>query len=111
MIVVAGAGKNMLLEKLKQEIEMLQRNLVVLSVVAKNGPIGITKIAEETGMSIHKVRYSLRVLELEQLIRPSTHGAIVTGRAHDFIEVIDVDIDEIMQKISALKTLHASKTE
>lgn len=96
----------MLLEKLEQEIDMLQRNLVVLSVVAKNGPIGITKIAEENDMPLHKVRYSLRVLELEQLIRPSTHGAVVTDLAHEFFENFDVRIDEIAQKISDLKTLH-----
>ncbi|MCK5660825.1 MAG: hypothetical protein KAH86_05645, partial [Methanosarcinales archaeon] len=70
MATNSGTSENMLLEKLEQEIDMLQRNLIVLSVVAKSGPIGITKIAEETDMPIHKVRYSLRVLELEQLIRP-----------------------------------------
>ena len=101
----------MLLEKLEQEIDMLQRNLIVLSVVAKNGPIGITKIAEETDMPLHKVRYSLRVLELEQLIRPSTHGAVVTDLAHDFFKNIDVRVDEIVQKISNLKTLHAPDEE
>lgn len=110
-MISAGTSENMLLEKLEQEIDMLQRNLVVLSVVAKNGPIGITKIAEETDMPLHKVRYSLRVLELEQLIRPSKHGAVVTDLAHDFFEKIDVRVDGIAQKISNLKTLHAFNEE
>lgn len=103
---IAGMGKNMLFEKLEQEIDMLQRTLVVLSVVAKNGPIGITKIAEETDMPLHKVRYSLRVLELEQLIRPSTHGAVVTELAHGFFNKFDGRIDEMAQKINSLKALH-----
>ena len=47
-------------------------------MVIENEPIGIVKMSNETGYPHHKVRYSLRVLEEENLIEPSSQGAITT---------------------------------
>ena len=55
----------MVTEKVKRELEMLRRHLTILKYVVENEPIGILKLAEETGIPSHKVRYSLRVLEQE----------------------------------------------
>ena len=48
-----------LTEKVSGELEMLQRHLVILKQVVENEPIGILKLAEETKIPSHKVRYSL----------------------------------------------------
>ena len=53
---------------------MLERHLQVLRMVIENEPIGIVKMSNETGYPHHKVRYSLRVLEEENLIEPSSRA-------------------------------------
>jgi len=75
----------MLVKRLEREIDMLGRHLTVLKAVAREEPIGILKLADEVGFPKHKVRYSLRVLEHEGLIEPSSKGAITTKKAKNFI--------------------------
>ena len=74
----------------------------MLKKVMESGPIGIMKLSLETGIPDHLVRYSLRVLEQQGLIAPSTQGAVATRSANeayvefkDELERIEVMIDEI----------------
>ena len=57
-----------MIDRLEKEVDMLERHLQVLRMVIENEPIGIVKMSNETGYPHHKVRYSLRVLEEENLI-------------------------------------------
>ena len=59
-----------MIDRLEKEVDMLERHLQVLKMVIENEPIGIVKMSNETGYPHHKVRYSLRVLEEENLIEP-----------------------------------------
>ncbi|MGC9514373.1 MAG: winged helix-turn-helix transcriptional regulator [Methanocrinis sp.] len=95
--------KNMLTEKVKRELEMLKRHLVILKYVMENEPIGILKLAEETGIPSHKVRYSLRVLEQEGLIAASAPGAVTTERTETFLEDLDFVIDQLQEMTRGLK--------
>ncbi|MDK2892734.1 hypothetical protein [Methanohalophilus sp.] len=97
----------MLFDQINQELELTQRHLVVLKKVIKDGPIGILKIAEETKMPTHKVRYSLRVLELEGLIKPSTHGAVAGDRTEEFLSGFEEQITSIIEKASMIRDLGA----
>ena len=78
---------------------MLERHLQVLRMVIENEPIGIVKMSNETGYPHHKVRYSLRVLEEENLIEPSSQGAITTEDTAGFVS----DLDEIVEKLEGMK--------
>jgi predicted transcriptional regulator len=49
------------------------------------------------------VRYSLRVLEEENLIEPSSQGAITTEDTGDFVDDLDSKIDGIAEKLDAMK--------
>ena len=89
----------MLTDKVKRELEMLKRHLVILKCVVENEPIGILKLAEETDMPGHKVRYSLRVLEQEGLIAASPPGAVTTDKTNDFIKELKSSTDQL-QKMS-----------
>ncbi|MBI4393950.1 MAG: hypothetical protein HY556_09175 [Euryarchaeota archaeon] len=71
--------------KIEQEIELLQRHVMMLKAVMDNQPVGIIKLAEITGFPQHKVRYSLRILESEGLIEPSPQGAVTTAKVYDFL--------------------------
>ena len=82
---------------------MLERHLQVLRMVIENEPIGIVKMSNETGYPHHKVRYSLRVLEEENLIEPSSQGAITTDRTQEFVEDLDGKVDEIIAKLETMK--------
>jgi predicted transcriptional regulator len=72
-------------------------------MVIENEPIGIVKMSNETGYPHHKVRYSLRVLEEENLIEPSSQGAITTEDTADFVDDLDGKIDEIVEKLDGMK--------
>ncbi len=90
---------------------MLERHLQVLKMVIENEPIGIVKMSNETGYPHHKVRYSLRVLEEENLIEPSSQGAITTDRTLEFVEELDGKIDEIVEKMNGMKIDETAEIE
>ncbi len=98
----------MLLDQVNRELELTQRHLEVLKVVIERGPIGIMKLAEETGMPTHKVRYSLRVLEQEQLIKPSSHGAIEGDAVKKFVSDFEKNIDELVGRTEIVKDIGRS---
>ena len=90
---------------------MLERHLQVLKMVIENEPIGIVKMSNETGYPHHKVRYSLRVLEEENLIEPSSQGAITTDHTSEFVDDLDEKIDEIVDKMDNMKIDNAAEVE
>jgi len=90
---------------------MLERHLEVLRMVIENEPIGIVKMSNETGYPHHKVRYSLRVLEEEDLIEPSSQGAITTDHTHEFVDELDEKVDEIVGKLESMKIETAAEAE
>jgi predicted transcriptional regulator len=92
-----------MIDRLEKESEMLERHLQVLRMVIGNEPIGIVKMSNETGYPHHKVRYSLRVLEEENLIEPSSQGAITTERTSEFVEELGGKLDKIVTKIDSMR--------
>lgn len=93
-----------MIERLEKEADMLERHLTVLRMVNDNEPIGIVKMSNETGYPHHKIRYSLRVLEEEELIEPTDQGAIPTENTEDFLEELDGRLDEIAGRISDMRS-------
>ncbi|GAA0658213.1 hypothetical protein [Salarchaeum japonicum] len=92
-----------MIDRLEKEVDMLERHLQVLRMVLEREPIGIVKMSNETGYPHHKVRYSLRVLEEEDLIEASSQGAITTERTEEFVEELDDKVDEIIGKLESMK--------
>ena len=92
-----------MIDRLEKEVDMLERHLQVLKMVIRNEPIGIVKMSNETGYPHHKVRYSLRVLEEENLIEPSSQGAITTEDTAQFVADLDGKVDEIIDKLETMK--------
>jgi len=100
-----------MIDRLEKEVDMLERHLQVLRMVIENEPIGIVKMSNETGYPHHKVRYSLRVLEEENLIEPSSQGAITTEQTGEFVDDLDEKIDEIIDKLEGMKIDDAAEIE
>ncbi|QZA87832.1 hypothetical protein K0C01_08480 [Salinarchaeum sp. IM2453] len=100
-----------MIDRLEKEVDMLERHLKVLRMVIESEPIGIVKMSNETGYPHHKVRYSLRVLEEENLIEPSSQGAITTERTEEFISELDEKIEETIDTLQSMKLDEASEVE
>lgn len=74
-----------MLTALENEVAKLDRHFLVLAKVMDHEPIGISRLADETGYPKHKIRYSLGKLEDEGLITPTEQGAIITDAATDLL--------------------------
>ena len=98
----------MLLDQVNKELELTERHLMVLKKVIEKGPIGILKLAEETEMPTHKVRYSLRILEQEHLIKPSVHGAMAGDMVEDFLSEFEQKTDGILEKTARIREIRES---
>ncbi|MGA7075408.1 MAG: FaeA/PapI family transcriptional regulator [Halobacteriota archaeon] len=100
-----------MLDRLENEIEMLERHLEVLNAVVVGEPIGISKLSEMTGHSKYKVRYSLRILEQEGLIKPSPYGAITSARISEFVQNYEHLLDQFLKKLSEVKANYKIKKD
>ena len=100
-----------MIDRLEKEVDMLERHLQVLRMVIENEPIGIVKMSNETGYPHHKVRYSLRVLEEENLIEPSSQGAITTDDTAEFVEDLDEKLDSTVEKLRDMRIESAPEAE
>lgn len=93
-----------MIDSIEQQVTVLDRHLHVLQLVIAREPIGIVKIANETGYPRHKVRYSLRVLEAEELIKPTNHGAVTIERTADYVTEYDERVADLTDRLGQLRT-------
>lgn len=92
-----------MLDKMKDEIELLSRHLDVARAVAEHQPIGIMKLSELLDLPSHRIRYSLHVLEQEGYIRASPEGAVATPRTLELFEDLNESIDAIVHLLKSMK--------
>ena len=101
--MAAKAGKSVLTSKIEAEIELLQRHVQMLKAIMDNEPIGIIRLSEMLQHPQHKVRYSLRILEQENLIEPSPDGAVTTERIQDFLDHLKDTLDTMSNTVNELR--------
>ncbi len=99
-------GEFTLTGRVQQELELLKRHIIVLKKVIESGPIGIMKLSLDTGIPDHRVRYSLRVLEQQGLIIPSTQGAVATRSAAEAFSEFSSELERICNLTEEIKRLH-----
>ena len=87
----------------EKELNLLGRHLDVLKTVREKGPIGIIRLSQIIGQPQHMIRYSLRTLEKDGVIIPSSQGAIVTDKGHDTINKLESTLDEINFTVMKIK--------
>lgn len=92
-----------LVNRLEEELELLERHIMVLKAIIRNGPIGIINLAQFTGEPQHKVRYSLKVLEQGGLIEATISGAAITKTTYKGIPHIKSMLDRIETRIGSIK--------
>lgn len=90
--------KCVLTSVIENELDILKRHMDILKILQGQQPLGIIKLSELTGYPQHMVRYSLRILEQEGLIEPSSRGAKLT---YDVNKVI-VDLKDALAHIASV---------
>jgi Uncharacterized protein conserved in archaea len=91
------------MERLSDQVEKESRDLSILEAVIDNGPIGIVRLAEETGIPEHKVRYSLRMLENDELVEPTPQGAVPADDIDERAADINGGIDRLVERLEELE--------
>lgn len=90
--------------RVQKEVDMYTRHLEILEVIIVQGPIDIAHLSEQTGYPDHKVRYSLRFLEVEGLIKSSESEITPTDQTKPFLESSNDRIAKTIQKLEALRS-------
>lgn len=94
-----------MLSNLLNEVDLIERHVKILKLVIDNEPIGIIKLSELSGMPQHKVRYSLRVLENNGIIRPSPQGAVSTEKAREFLKSFPKELKALAKEMERLSSM------
>lgn len=93
---------NMVLAKMRRELELLKRHLRILRLLEERGPLGIIKLSHITKIPANQVRYSLRVLQESSFLQPTTKGATINQRARKFIENLRIEKKKLSDGISKI---------
>ena len=92
-----------MLQKMKDEIELLSRHVLVIRAVMEHQPIGIMKLSELLDLPFHRIRYSLRVLEQLGYIKATPAGAMVTPQTEDLLRHLDENLDTLIDLLESMK--------
>lgn len=93
------------ISSITEEFELLERHISILKTVRANQPIGLIRLSESTGIPKHKVRYSLKLLEQQGIIKATSDGATVTERYDEFMESIKDGIYRLTDKVESLRDM------
>ena len=92
-----------LTDRLRTDLDLLRRHITVLKAVEEHQPVGIMRLSKLLGYPQHKVRYALRVLEQDGLVRPSREGAVATKKAKQFHEELRVLLNEMKKTVETMR--------
>ncbi|WP_246986459.1 winged helix-turn-helix transcriptional regulator [Halorientalis marina] len=92
-----------MVDRLQNQVEKEERDLTILRAVIEDGPIGIVKLSERTGLPEHKVRYSLRMLENDGFVQPTPDGAIPAEDIEERVERINSGLTELIGRLEKLR--------
>lgn len=95
--------RHSLIERLDVEVEMMERHVKLIATLREHQPIGIIRLSELLGLSQHKVRYSLRILEQDGLISPSVEGAILTDADEMFSQELEQFLKVLEQRVASIR--------
>jgi predicted transcriptional regulator len=99
--------QHVILGELVEDVERLARHISIIEALRESQPAGIIRLSQLTDLPEHKVRYSLRILEKNGVIKPSREGAVLTAsfmRSHEKIaenvQKISKDISSILKRLT-----------
>jgi len=96
-------ARSTLTSKIEAELQLLERHVAMLKAITENQPIGIIRLSELLNVPQHRVRYSLRILEQEGLIRPSPEGAVTAEKLEGFLDYLKSVLDSMTTTVQQLR--------
>ena len=94
--------KCLLTNVIETELDIVKRHVEILKTLQKNQPMGIIKLSELTNYPQHMVRYSLRILEQDGVIEPSSKGAVTTDELQNTFKSLKKSLNEISNKVNEI---------
>ena len=88
--------------EITRDIANLRRHISIIENLLKEQPQGIIRISQETGIPRHKIRYSLRMLEHDNIILASKEGAIISPDFINSKERVLEESDQVVEEINSL---------
>jgi len=88
---------------IETELDILKRHIHILKTVQEHQPMGIIKLSELTNYPQHMVRYSLRILEQDGLIEPSTLGAVTTDKVSKTLTTVKKILGDISKTVEDIR--------
>lgn len=85
------------------EMDLIERHILMLKATKENEPVGIIRLSELLNIPRHKVRYSLRLLERDGLIKATPEGAMVTDRYDEFMAELSDRLDELDARVERIR--------
>ncbi|MCL5804511.1 MAG: winged helix-turn-helix transcriptional regulator [Candidatus Thermoplasmatota archaeon] len=67
-----------IVNEIVEDASRLERHFAIIEALSREGTAGIIRLSNITNLPVHKVRYSLRVLENSGIIEPTPNGAMLT---------------------------------
>ncbi len=92
-----------LVDRIASELDLLSRNVEIVERLSDKNPLGIIRLSEALRLPIHKVRYSLHLLEREGVIQPSAEGAMLTDKARQFWAQLDAALARMTVLVQQLQ--------
>lgn len=92
-----------MVKRLEKQVQKEERDLRILEEIVAEGPIGIVRLADETELPEHKVRYSLRMLEGDDVIEPTPQGAVPADDVDARIAEINDGIDDLVDRLETIR--------
>ena len=89
-----------MLRKLKRELELVHRHVILLKLIKTKGPIGVRKASRALNLKPHEVRYSIKVLKTHNLIEQTTRGVKLTT---DDLTNLHKDFNELKKLLKKLE--------
>lgn len=88
-------------EGMKKETMLLQRHVRIMKIL-KDGPVGIVRLSQLTGLPAHQVRYSLRILQQSGFLEPSTKGAILNAKGNAFFGSFEKEKHRLAKELNRI---------
>ena len=92
-----------LYDRFEKEVGLFTRHIQILSLIYRKSPIGILRLSRATGLPMHKVRYSLKILESEGLIEAKKVGAVPTKASENFMKELQELVTRFKAEFDALE--------
>ncbi len=87
---------------IETELDILKRHVNILKKLQIEQPMGIIKLSEITEYPQHMVRYSLRILEQDGIIEPSSKGAITTDKVPETLKQLKNSLNKISSSVDEI---------